>query len=247
MLIPIFGELISSAGLILNVYYKDLPMEVAGLTEALFEGITGGWATMLMGAFSYVADVTTEETRTVRIGIANTAFSIGLPIAMAAGGFLLRWVVKFQFFYFFKFFFLQQRHRLLRSLHNFRRNSHNRLLLRIILARRTTNRSILPKIPQTFHRRLFRSDKCNRNLQNWLQTRSEVENCVIYGCGVGGCWADAWRAKCDVFVHKKNVQLEWGGLWYLSDVCDGCDYVWWVRKLWNLINLMKILKKTKFA
>ena len=41
MLIPIFGELVSSAGLALNVYFKDLPMEVAGITEALFEGITG--------------------------------------------------------------------------------------------------------------------------------------------------------------------------------------------------------------
>jgi hypothetical protein len=90
MLIPVFGELISSAGLVLNVYYKDLPMEVAGLTEAVFEGITGGWATMLMGAFSYIADVTTEERRTFRIGIANTCFSIGLPVAMSAGGILLK-------------------------------------------------------------------------------------------------------------------------------------------------------------
>ncbi|KAG5668431.1 hypothetical protein PVAND_016371 [Polypedilum vanderplanki] len=90
MMIPIFGELVSSAGLILNAYYKDWSMEVAGLTEALFEGITGGWATMLMGAFSYIADVTSEERRTFRIGIANTFFSIGMPIASAAGGFLIK-------------------------------------------------------------------------------------------------------------------------------------------------------------
>ncbi|XP_070493999.1 lysosomal proton-coupled steroid conjugate and bile acid symporter SLC46A3-like [Chironomus tepperi] len=92
MLIPIFGELVSSAGLALNVYFKDLPMEVAGITEALFEGITGGWATMLMGAFSYIADITNEEDRTLRIGIANTFFSIGLPIAMGSVGILLRLV-----------------------------------------------------------------------------------------------------------------------------------------------------------
>ncbi|KAL7014919.1 hypothetical protein ACKWTF_016195 [Chironomus riparius] len=90
MLIPIFGELVSSAGLALNVYFKDLPMEVAGITEALFEGITGGWATMLMGAFSYIADITNENDRTLRIGIANTFFSIGLPIAMGSVGILLR-------------------------------------------------------------------------------------------------------------------------------------------------------------
>lgn len=45
---------------------------------------------MLMGAFSYIADVTTEKERTVRIGIANTCFSIGLPIAMSLGGILLK-------------------------------------------------------------------------------------------------------------------------------------------------------------
>lgn len=50
----------------------------------------GGWATMLMGAFSYIADITNENERTLRIGIANTFFSIGLPIAMGSVGILLR-------------------------------------------------------------------------------------------------------------------------------------------------------------
>lgn len=90
MLIPVFGELISSAGLALNVFYGDWSMEYAGLTEAFFEGITGGWATMLMGAFSYVADITTEKNRTIRLGIANTCFSIGIPIAMGLSGILLK-------------------------------------------------------------------------------------------------------------------------------------------------------------
>jgi hypothetical protein len=30
--------------------------------------LLGGWATMLMGAFSYIADITTEKERTLRIG-----------------------------------------------------------------------------------------------------------------------------------------------------------------------------------
>lgn len=41
MLIPIFGEFLSSAALVLNVYFKSWPMEAAGVAEALFEGITG--------------------------------------------------------------------------------------------------------------------------------------------------------------------------------------------------------------
>lgn len=38
MLIPVIGELLSSAGLALNVYMTRWPMEYAGLTEAFFEG-----------------------------------------------------------------------------------------------------------------------------------------------------------------------------------------------------------------
>lgn len=41
MLIPIFGELVASIGLILCTYFKEWPMEVAGITEALFPGMAG--------------------------------------------------------------------------------------------------------------------------------------------------------------------------------------------------------------
>ena len=90
MLIPIVGEFITAIGLILCTYFKNWPMEVAGITEAFFPGITGGWFTMLMGIFSYVADVTTVEERTLRIGIVNLCFSLGVPIGMAFSGVLLK-------------------------------------------------------------------------------------------------------------------------------------------------------------
>ena len=111
MLIPIVGEFITAIGLILCTYFDKLPMEVAGVTEALFPGLTGdlslllfdfllitmffftllgGWFTMLMGIFSYIADVTTEEQRTLRIGIVNLCFSLGIPIGMAFSGILLK-------------------------------------------------------------------------------------------------------------------------------------------------------------
>lgn len=41
MLIPIIGEFLTSIGLILCTYYERVPMEVCGLTEALFPGLTG--------------------------------------------------------------------------------------------------------------------------------------------------------------------------------------------------------------
>lgn len=54
---------------------------------------SGGWFTMLMGVFSYIADITTEEERTLRIGIVNLCFSLGVPIGMAFSGVLLKYVV----------------------------------------------------------------------------------------------------------------------------------------------------------
>lgn len=47
---------------------------------------------MLMGVFSYIADITTEEERTLRIGIVNLCFSLGVPIGMAFSGILLKYV-----------------------------------------------------------------------------------------------------------------------------------------------------------
>lgn len=41
MLIPIVGELCTAIGLILCTYFENTPMEVAGVTEALFPGLAG--------------------------------------------------------------------------------------------------------------------------------------------------------------------------------------------------------------
>lgn len=41
MLIPIVGELFTAIGLILCTYFENWPMEVAGITEALFPGLAG--------------------------------------------------------------------------------------------------------------------------------------------------------------------------------------------------------------
>lgn len=49
---------------------------------------------MLMGVFSYISDVTTKEDRTIRIGIANLCFSLGIPLGMALSGVLLKYVVN---------------------------------------------------------------------------------------------------------------------------------------------------------
>ncbi|XP_038218848.1 solute carrier family 46 member 3-like [Zerene cesonia] len=91
MLLPIIGEFLTSIGLIVNTYFfYELPVEVAAVTEAIFPALTGGWFTMFMGVFSYIADVTTEEQRTLRIGIVNLFYSLGVPVGAALSGILVR-------------------------------------------------------------------------------------------------------------------------------------------------------------
>lgn len=91
MLLPIVGELLTSVALVLCTYYfYELPMEVAGLAEAIFPALTGGWMTMFMAVFSYVGDITTVKTRTLRIGLVNVFCSVGIPIGTALSGLLYR-------------------------------------------------------------------------------------------------------------------------------------------------------------
>ncbi|KYN35936.1 Solute carrier family 46 member 3 [Trachymyrmex septentrionalis] len=86
MLLPIIGEFFSSVTLIACTYwFYELPMEVVVL-ESVWPGLAGGWSTMFMGIFSYIADITTVESRTLRIGAANVFLSLGVPIGMALSG-----------------------------------------------------------------------------------------------------------------------------------------------------------------
>lgn len=88
MLLPIIGEFFSSVTLIACTYwFYELPMESVVL-EALWPALTGGWFTMFMGIFSYIADITSVESRTLRIGAANVFLSLGVPIGMALSGIL---------------------------------------------------------------------------------------------------------------------------------------------------------------
>ncbi|XP_063621785.1 proton-coupled folate transporter-like [Cydia splendana] len=90
MLLPIVGEFLSCLGFMVNTYYfSEWPVEVGVLTEAIFPAITGGWFANIIGVFSYIGDITTEENRTYRVGIANLCMSLGVPIANALSGILL--------------------------------------------------------------------------------------------------------------------------------------------------------------
>lgn len=46
---------------------------------------------MFMGIFSYIADITTDKERTLRIGIVHLCLLLGVPIGMAFSGILLKY------------------------------------------------------------------------------------------------------------------------------------------------------------
>ncbi|XP_014223806.1 solute carrier family 46 member 3-like [Trichogramma pretiosum] len=89
MMLPIVGEFLTSVSLLACTYwFYELPMEAAGVFEALWPALTGGWFTMIMGTFSYIGDITSVESRTVRVGAVNAFLSLGVPIGMALSGVL---------------------------------------------------------------------------------------------------------------------------------------------------------------
>jgi len=91
MLLPIVGEFLTSVGLMVCTYFfYELPMEVTGITEAIFPAITGGWMTMFMAVFSFMGDTTSLETRTLRIGIVNVCSSLSVPIGTSVSGILYK-------------------------------------------------------------------------------------------------------------------------------------------------------------
>lgn len=82
--------MLSSLGLILCVYNKTWSLSLTVFMEVIFPGLTGGWFTLLMGMYSYMADVTTEDERTFRIGVLTLCYQIGVPIGLSVSGILLK-------------------------------------------------------------------------------------------------------------------------------------------------------------
>lgn len=91
MLVPIFGEFMTCILNIMNTYFfYEIPVEWTVFMEVIFPSLTGGWYTMFLGAFSYMGDITSKDTRTFRIGILNLCMTVGFPIGMGLSGVLLK-------------------------------------------------------------------------------------------------------------------------------------------------------------
>lgn len=106
MLIPIVGEFVAVIALMIGTCFENLPVQYYVFVESFFPAISGGWSTATMGYFSYIADASTEGQRTLRIGVLNLCYGLGVPIGMALSGILLKYFFKLlvQNFFTNKFF-----------------------------------------------------------------------------------------------------------------------------------------------
>ncbi|XP_023012212.1 lysosomal proton-coupled steroid conjugate and bile acid symporter SLC46A3 [Leptinotarsa decemlineata] len=81
LLIPIFGELFAVVGCILCVVFmRSWSLEVLGVFQVVVPSFFGGQPMIVMAVFAYIADVSTLQMRTLRVGIVQIVLNTILPI-----------------------------------------------------------------------------------------------------------------------------------------------------------------------
>lgn len=83
------GHTLYSAGYLLNSWVWHWPVEYL-LVVALFESLGGGAVSFLTAANSYISDITSEESRTSRVGLANSIWFLGGPIGTLMGTYIYK-------------------------------------------------------------------------------------------------------------------------------------------------------------
>lgn len=103
LILPLCGEFIATIGLILCAAYRETwPAEAVAVSETLFPAVMGGSTVMLMSIYSYVADVSTIEMRTMRIGIVHITATVLFPIGSSLSGILYETIGKSNVIYLIK-------------------------------------------------------------------------------------------------------------------------------------------------
>ncbi|XP_064095354.1 LOW QUALITY PROTEIN: probable peptidoglycan muropeptide transporter SLC46 [Macrobrachium nipponense] len=83
------GHLLYSLGYLVSSTVDSWPVEYL-LIVALLDSLGGGAVSFLTAANSYISDVTSEETRTSRLGLANSIWFLGGPMGTLLGTFIYK-------------------------------------------------------------------------------------------------------------------------------------------------------------
>ncbi|CAG7665838.1 unnamed protein product, partial [Allacma fusca] len=84
LLLPLLGYNIQACLNIMFSYLPDLPPEYL-LISSIPVGLSGGFAAMVLSAFSYISSVSTMEHRSYRIAIMEAMWFLGNPIGTLVG------------------------------------------------------------------------------------------------------------------------------------------------------------------
>lgn len=88
-IIPLIGDILGYLGNILSVtYMRTWPLEVQGVFQKIVPSIFGTQPMVVMSTTAYIADVSTKEDRTLRIGLATLVINLTIPVAQAISGIL---------------------------------------------------------------------------------------------------------------------------------------------------------------
>ncbi|XP_075981115.1 putative peptidoglycan muropeptide transporter SLC46 isoform X2 [Anticarsia gemmatalis] len=91
IIFPFIGEIISNIGLLFATYFfNELSLTATALIEALPAAFTGSYIIVFMGMYSFMADRTSIENRTFRLGLVTICVTAGTPTGTALSGILLR-------------------------------------------------------------------------------------------------------------------------------------------------------------
>lgn len=86
LLVAVLGELLKNLLIILCIFYTSVSAQVTYLLTIMVPAITGGNIVVQMAATSYLADITTEEGRTHRIGVASVVLLLAFPVGYFLSG-----------------------------------------------------------------------------------------------------------------------------------------------------------------
>lgn len=93
IIVPIIGQIIVGINNKFSVhFFYQINLEKVILSDAIIEGLTGGWCICFLSAFAYISAITTEQDRTYRIGLVGFCITFGMPIGVGLSGILLRLV-----------------------------------------------------------------------------------------------------------------------------------------------------------
>jgi len=97
MMFPLIGLVLATLTYVLNYWFESWPAEYL-LFASVPIGLSGGSAALFMSINSYIADVSTAETRTSRISLLYGFITVSLPVSMFSsiyiytyGGYIAIW------------------------------------------------------------------------------------------------------------------------------------------------------------